>query len=66
MASAAGAGVATLVVTNPLWVVKTRLQTQSLNLCMGLGRPLHYPKYANTFDALAKIVRQVWLHKYCA
>lgn len=53
MAAAAGAGAATLTLTNPLWVVKTRLQTQNLKL--NLGR--QQTQYRNTFHALWQIAR---------
>ncbi|GBF90258.1 hypothetical protein Rsub_03391 [Raphidocelis subcapitata] len=57
MAAAAGAGVATLVVTNPLWVVKTRLQTQHLNLSYGRAGHVR-AAYTGTFNALSRIARE--------
>lgn len=55
MTAAAGAGIATLIVTNPLWVVKTRLQTQHMNI--GFSKASLRP-YRGTFDALARITRE--------
>lgn len=56
MAAAAGAGAATMMITNPLWVVKTRLQTQTLGLKMGSGsNTVHYK---GTMDALKRITRE--------
>ena len=54
MAAACGAGVATVAVTNPLWVIKTRMQTQSLNLAhaKATGAP-----YTGTLNALVRIAR---------
>lgn len=53
MIAAAEAGILTLVMTNPIWVVKTRL-------CLQYGRDLEAPqiRYNGMIDALAKIYRQ--------
>lgn len=45
---------ATLMVTNPLWVVKTRMQTQSMQLNIGKG--IRHPPYTSTFNALLRCV----------
>lgn len=56
MGAACGAGAATLAFGNPLFVVKTRLQTQHMGLRMGARAA--GPLYKGTFDALTRIARE--------
>ena len=55
MLSATGAGLATQLVTNPLWVIKTRLQTQNMEL---LWRRPHGPLYTGTFNGLWRLATE--------
>lgn len=55
MAAAAGAGAATMMITNPLWVIKTRLQTQNLGLRFGAARA---GPYKGLLDAAYRIARE--------
>lgn len=51
MVAAAEAGILTLVMTNPIWVVKTRL-------CLQYGTEIEpHNQYRGMFDALGKIYR---------
>ena len=56
MIAAAGAGAATMLITNPLWVIKTRLQTQTLGLSMGSRQNTVH--YKGTLDAIRRITRE--------
>lgn len=59
MMSASGAGLATMCVTNPLWVIKTRLQTQHMGIrtkvASGQGKA---PLYTGTVNAFLRIARE--------
>ncbi|GAB4818386.1 hypothetical protein N2152v2_005432 [Parachlorella kessleri] len=56
MAAAACAGAATMVITNPLWVIKTRLQTQNMGIRMGASK--NPAMYKGTIDAFMRIARE--------
>ena len=56
MTSAAGAGAATVFVTNPLWVVKTRLQVQHSRALRG-SMPTR-AVYKGTLDALRRVAKE--------
>lgn len=56
MAAAAGAGLATMTVTNPLWVIKTRLQTQDLGI--RFANAASPERYKGTWDAVRRISRE--------
>jgi solute carrier family 25 (mitochondrial folate transporter), member 32 len=53
-----GAGSLNVCVTNPLWVVKTRLQTQSMPQAFRGSHHSHTTDYKSTFDALAQMTRK--------
>ncbi|GBB95989.1 hypothetical protein RclHR1_02660010 [Rhizophagus clarus] len=49
------AGITTSTLTNPIWLVKTRMQLQSSSNTKSLQVPI---KYKNSFDCLKKIIRE--------
>ena len=55
IAASIGAGVINVAVTNPLWVVKTRLQTQ--NIPVAIASTVPRVSYTGTFHALSTIIR---------
>ncbi len=51
LASAASAGIATATATNPIWLIKTRMQLQQTNTASPL-------KYRSSLDCLSRVVRE--------
>lgn len=49
--SAASAGIATATATNPIWLIKTRMQLQQSNTTAP-------PKYRSSLDCLSRVVRE--------
>lgn len=49
--SAASAGIATATATNPIWLIKTRMQLQQSNTASSM-------KYKSSLDCLARVVRE--------
>jgi Mitochondrial carrier protein len=58
IAASVGAGSLNVCVTNPLWVVKTRLQTQNMPKEFRGSHHSHTTNYKSTFDALAQMTRK--------
>ncbi|KAI9094109.1 mitochondrial carrier domain-containing protein [Phlyctochytrium arcticum] len=53
IASAACAGITTACCTNPIWLVKTRMQLQSENPALKVGA-----RYRNSFDCLTTVLKE--------
>ncbi len=51
------AGVVVTIVTNPLWVVNTRLKLQGAKLKSSVYKDLKHPRYNGILDCLVKIVQ---------
>lgn len=54
--ASATAGVVTGTLTNPIWLVKTRLQLDRLR--MERGRCIATQRYENSFDCVTQVLRE--------